>query len=54
MVGDVVNGTVQQEQSMRLSRLLRRTTLLVYELDAKGVIKYMTPTSAALLGKALV
>ena len=54
VVGDVVNGTVQQEQSMRLSRLLRRTTLLVYELDAKGVIKYMTPTSAALLGKALV
>jgi hypothetical protein len=45
-----LNTAVVQEQGARLARLVKRSSFLVYELDAKLVIQFMSATSNTLIG----
>ncbi len=45
-----VNGVAAREAHARIGSLLKRSNLLVYEVDGKGLTRYMSPNCTTLIG----
>ena len=46
-----VNSVVAREAHSRLGTVIKRSHVLVYEVDAKGLVRYMSPNAPALIGE---
>jgi hypothetical protein len=49
-VGAGISKTVAREQSQRLSQVLKRAPLLMYEVSGDGLIQYASPSFSTVLG----
>ena len=50
MAHDALAAAPVQEQNQRLGRLLRRTSFLMYELDARHTLRFASQTFGDVLG----